>query len=110
MAAVLLQADPDDEVAKEHEIQETTGTTACNFNKHMRQLLLRPIAFSSRKCTETESSMHSYTGEAATGVWAIEKHKRHLFGKDFTWMTDCNGLRQFFDGEDVPTHLHQRMR
>ena len=25
-------------------------------------------------------------------------------------MTDCNGLRQFFEGEDVPTHIHQRMR
>ena len=54
--------------------------------------------------------MHSYTGEAATGVWAIEKYKRHIFGREFTWMTDCNGLRQFFDGEDVPTHMHQRMR
>ena len=25
-------------------------------------------------------------------------------------MTDCNGLRQFFDGDDVPTHMHQWMR
>jgi Reverse transcriptase (RNA-dependent DNA polymerase)/RNase H-like domain found in reverse transcriptase len=110
MAAVLLQADPEDNIAKESERQETEDATACAFDKHMHIMRLRPIAFSSRKCTETESAMHSYTGEAATGVWAIEKYKRHVFGKEFTWMTDCNGLRQFFDGEDVPTHMHQRMR
>ena len=110
MAAVLLQADPTDTKAKEHETNETNHTGPCNFDKHRHQLRLRPIAFSSRKCTESEGTMHSYTGEAATGVWAIEKYKRHLFGKEFTWMTDCNGLRQFFEGEDVPTHMHQRMR
>ena len=110
MAAVLLQADPNNAEAQEQEKQETKGTIPCNFDKHMHQLRLRPIAFSSRKCSDSESAMHSYTGEAATGVWAIEKYKRHLFGKEFTWMTDCNGLRQFFDGEDVPTHMHQRMR
>ncbi|KAI2511600.1 hypothetical protein MHU86_2854 [Fragilaria crotonensis] len=110
MAAVLLQADPNDEVAKQHETQEATQGRQCSFDKHMHRLRLRPIAFSSRKCNENESAMHSYTGEAATGVWAIEKYKRHLFGKEFTWMTDCNGLRQFFDGEDIPTHTHQRMR
>ncbi|KAI2508403.1 hypothetical protein MHU86_6077 [Fragilaria crotonensis] len=110
MAAVLLQADPNDHNAALHETQETSELKPCKFDKHMHNLRLRPIAFSSRKCTESESAMHSYTGEAATGVWAIEKYKRHLFGKEFTWMTDCNGLRQFFDGEDVPTHMHQRMR
>ena len=110
MAAVLLQADPDDDEAKQNELQEANKTKPCNFDKHMHQLRLRPIAFSSRKCNEGEGTMHSYTGEAATGVWAIEKYKRHLFGKEFTWMTDCNGLRQFFEGEDVPTHMHQRMR
>ena len=110
MAAVLLQADPGDAKAAEHEKKETNGEGICQFDKHMRQLRLRPIAFASRKCSDSEGNMHSFTGEAATGVWAIEKYKRHLFGKEFTWMTDCNGLRQFFDGEDVPTHMHQRMR
>ena len=110
MAAVLLQADPANTEAKEHETQETQEGSACVFDKHVHTLRLRPIAFSSRKCSEAKSAMHSYTGEATTGVWAIEKCKRHLFGKDLTWMTDCNGLRQFFEGEDVPTHMHQRMR
>ena len=110
MAAVLLQADPKDKDARTHEDQETQRSEQCKFDKHMHQLRLRPIAFASRKCSEAEGTMHSFTGEAATGVWAIEKYKRHLFGKEFTWMTDCNGLRQFFDGNDVPTHTHQRMR
>ena len=110
MAAILLQADPDSTEAAQAEKDETERTKPCSFDKHMHHLRLRPIAFSSRKCSESEGNMHSYTGEAATGVWAIEKYKRHLFGKEFTWMTDCNGLRQFFEGEDVPTHMHQRMR
>lgn len=110
MAAVLLQADPTDGEAEAHEKQETEHKEQCKFVKHMHQLRLRPIAFASRKCTAAESNLHSYTGEAATGEWAVEKYKRLLFGKEFTWMTDCNGLRQFFDGEDVPTHMYQRMR
>ena len=110
MAAVLLQAEPESTEAAEAERQETQKEAPCSFDKHMHRLRLRPIAFSSRKCGESEGNMHSYTGEAATGVWAIEKYKRHLFGREFTWMTDCNGLRQFFEGDDVPTHMHQRMR
>ena len=110
MAAVLLQADPNDPHAHEKESNEANKTQACAFDKPMHKLRLRPIAFSSRKCSENEGGLHSYTGEAATGVWAIEKYKRHLFGREFTWMTDCNGLRQFFEGDDVTTHMHQRMR
>ena len=111
MAAVLLQVDPDNAEAMQREHNETSGQ-ACKFDKHMHKLRLRPIAFSSRKCSESEGGLHSYySREAATGVWrTIEKYKRHLFGKEFTWMTDCNGLRQFFKGDDVPTHMHQRMR
>lgn len=109
MAAVLLQADPTDDKATEAEAQEEAGGP-CAFDKTTHHLRLRPIAFTSRRCTEQEGTLHSYTGEAATGVWAIEKHQRHLFGREFTWMTDCNGLRQFFEGTDVPTHSHQRMR
>jgi Reverse transcriptase (RNA-dependent DNA polymerase)/RNase H-like domain found in reverse transcriptase len=81
MAAVLLQADPTDAEAEEHERQETEHKEQCKFDKHMHQLRLRPITFASRKCTAAESNLHSYTGEAATGVWAVEKYKRHLFGK-----------------------------
>lgn len=109
MAAVLLQADPEDPIAMEAEREETQGK-ACSFDKHLHKLRLRPIAFASRRCSGNEGNQHSYTGEAATGVWAIEKYKRHLFGREFTWMTDCNGLRQFFEGDDIPTHAHQRMR
>ena len=109
MAAVLLQADPADSTATEAEAQETAGGP-CRFDKSNHKLRLRPIAFSSRRCNDQEGNQHSFTGEAATGVWAVEKYQRHLFGREFTWMTDCNGLRQFFDGTDVPTHAHQRMR
>jgi hypothetical protein len=109
MAAVLLQADPNDPLATTAEKIEDEGGP-CAFDKSTHKLRLRPLAFASRRCSEHEGSLHSYTGEAATGVWAIEKHQRHLFGRELTWMTDCNGLWQFFDGSDVPTHSHQRMR
>lgn len=102
MAGVLLQADPDSEEARHSEAQEAMKTEPCSFDKHMHQVRLRPVAFSSRKCNESESAMHSYTGEAATEVWAIEKYKRRLFGKEFTWMTDCNGLQQILGGGERP--------
>ena len=76
MAAVLLQADPNDAEAKEQETQETTLGKPCAFDKHVHTLRLRPIAFSSRKCSEAESAMHSYTGEAATEIHVDDRLQR----------------------------------
>lgn len=30
-----------------------------------------------------------------------------LFGRELTWITDCLGLLQFFDGYGAPTHMRQ---
>ena len=43
--------------------------------------------------------------EAAVGVWAMEKFRHFLYGAEFTWITDCSGLRRFFEGDDLPTLL-----
>jgi len=54
--------------------------------------------------------LHSYVGKAKAGVWAIEKLRCFLFGKEFTWITDCSGLKTFMETEDVPTHQLQCWR
>lgn len=90
-APVPLQADPANKMVTRAESKEDAGGP-CEFDKANQKLRLCPIAFSSLvQCSKQESSHHSFTGEAATGVWAITKYQQHSFGCEFTWMTDCNG-------------------
>jgi hypothetical protein len=111
MGAVLCQASPEEPDAITAELQEEDGGK-CLFDKTKGNfaLRLRPIAFISRRCSGNEVDYHSYTGEAATGDWAMKKLMRYLFGREFTWITDCSGLRTFFEAQDLPTHVHQRWR
>ncbi len=60
--------------------------------------------------TEAELSYHSYVGEAATGRWAIGKFRKYLTGREFTWLTDCSGLRQFFESDIGSNRTLQRWR
>ena len=108
--ATILQAH-DNPNAHNAEHNETTGGP-CTFDATItnKNLRLRPIAFISRRCSDSERNYHSYVGEAATGIWAIEKFRHFLFGREFTWITDCSGLRQFFEGIDTPSHIIQRWR
>ena len=110
-AAVLLQADPDDEEAKRAEEEEAAGGK-CVFDAPGCPMKFRllPIAFISARNGKTEHDYHSYIGEAKTGLWAMSKFRRWLVGARFTWMTDCSGLRQFFEAEELPSHASQRWR
>ena len=110
-SAVLLQLDPESEEAARAEAAEIAGAP-CVFDTPgcTKEFRLLPIAFISMRNSKQEESWHSYTGEAATGLWAMKKFKRYLFGRPFTWLTDCSGLKQFFEGEETPTHMNQRMR
>ena len=69
-----------------------------------------PICFISRATKPKEKSYHATLGEPAVGVWAIEKFKHWLFGKEFTWLTDCFRLKTFFQSEDLPSHVAQLWR
>jgi len=109
MGAALLQPNFEDSKAAESVQKENKGE-ACEFDLTKSGLRLFPIAFISRRTTEPERSYHSYVGEACAGVWAIEKFRPYLFGREFTWLTDCSGLRKFFVGDDIPTHMIQRWR
>jgi hypothetical protein len=108
MGAALLQPAPSEE-ALESMNREIKGES-CNFNLTKSGLRLHPIAFISRRTSPPEKSYHSYVGEACAGIWAIEKFRPYLFGREFTWLTDCSGLKKFFEGDDIPTHMIQRWR
>ena len=109
MGAALLQPDTDDEKATLAMNDEIQGSP-CQFDQTKSGLRLHPIAFISRRTSGPEQSYHSYIGEACAGIWAIEKFRPYLFGREFTWLTDCSGLRKFFEGDEVPTHMVQRWR
>jgi hypothetical protein len=51
---------------------------------------------------------HSYIAEALTGLWAMLKYKKFVFFHEFTWLTDCYGVKQLFKAEKLPTHATQR--
>ena len=105
--AVLLQADITEE-AEIAMLKEMHGAT-CEFDKKISGLRLRPIKFISTQ-RATPSSRHSFVGEASTGRWAFLKFKRYLIGQEFTWITDCSGLRKFFETEYEATHTLQRWK
>ena len=108
MGGVLLQAETTEE-AEEAMNKEIEGEK-CQFDKAMSGLRLRPIAFISRTCKGKEKHYHSYMGEAATGRWAMKKYRPWLIGREFSWITDCGGLVQFFEGDVEITHTTQRWR
>ena len=108
MGAALLQPAPTQD-ALEAMSREQAGEQ-CVFDLTKSGLRLHPIAFISRRTSDPEKSYHSYVGEACAGIWAIEKFRPFLFGREFTWLTDCSGLRKFFEGDDIPTHMIQRWR
>ena len=109
MGAALLQADPDSKIALEAELNEINGGP-CMFDKIIRNpdLRLHPCGMISRACTKAEKAYHSYTGETGTGVWSIEKYRAYLYGRVFTWITDCSSVRTIFDSKNPPTHKIQR--
>jgi hypothetical protein len=70
---------------------------------------LQPIAFISKQVTtQSKKALHSFIGEAGTGVWAMYNFRFYLFGKEFTWICDCSGLLQFSETNELPTHQAQR--
>ena len=87
MGAALLQSVFEDLKAMTAAREEITGKS-CKFDLTKSGLRLHPIAFISRRTSELERSYHSNTREACAGVWAIEKLKPYLFGREFIWLTD----------------------
>ena len=95
MSFILMQP-ADDAASKEAlRILEEGGENL--FDRIMSGARLRPIRFGSRRCTEQERHLHSFTGEASTGRWGIGQNRRYLWGAHFYWLCDCNSLKEVFD-------------
>lgn len=91
MGTVQIQVVDNDDVADDAEVAEYEGEP-CQFDTTINALRLHPVACLSRKCLPQEALYHSYMGKAATGIWVIEKFCQYLYGKEFTWITNCSGL------------------
>ena len=95
MGWILCQPDDDPHSTEATKILQKTGT--CNFDLTMKGPRLRPIAFGSRSCLDTEKHFHSFVGEIACGRWAIAQNKRFLWGTHFYWMCDCNSIKEILN-------------
>ena len=108
--AVLCQADPDNPETPIL-VEAVRRGEKCPYDLSKSGPRLRPIAFYSRKATGPERSYHSFIGEAGCGRWAMAKSRKLIIGRPFIWLTDCSGLKRFFEtADDVPTHMIQRWR
>ena len=65
--------------AAEHLLK--TGEYKFDLTKHGARL--QHIAFVSRSCDDIESKFHSFTEEAAAGIWEIGQNRRFLPGGFF---------------------------
>ena len=59
-----------------------------------------------RKTHGNEKFYHSYVGEATCGHFAMLCECYYLWGKEFTWLTDCWGLHWIlsYDGPNHTIH------
>jgi hypothetical protein len=65
----------------------------CEFDISTKsKLRLYPIGFSGRKCSTSESFLHSFMNEALAVNFGIDKWRIFLWGKEFTVLTDCRAL------------------
>ena len=108
---VVLQADPNDPEALAAEKDEENGGP-CVFDKTSTktQFRLLPIAFYSWRSSKAEESWHSFQGEVSVAVKGFQKGKMYLLGRQFTWMTDCRGVKWFFESEYDFAHVFNRWK
>ena len=106
---VLLQ--PDDDEASLAAMKREMEGGPCEFMQKGSTLRLRPISFAARRCRGREAKLHSHLGEGMALDWALNKFRARLWGRRFTAITDCYGLRfiMSYDG-DNPVILRLQMR
>jgi hypothetical protein len=82
MGDVLIQA-KDSDVSAAAVLSEEAGGP-CLFDCAKSGLRLRPIMFFSSRWQFATLDYHSYMGESATGLWAIDKLRHSIRGNPFT--------------------------
>lgn len=95
MGWILCQ--PDDSPLSLKAITKLQSTGECDFDLTMKGPRLRPIAFGSRACLNTEQHFHSFVGEIACGRWAIAQNKKFLWGSHFYWLCDCSSVKEILN-------------
>lgn len=92
MGWILMQ--PDDSPESKAALKKLLNTGDCDFDLTTDGPRLKPIAFGSRSCSDTESHFHSFVGEICSGRFAIAQNKRYLWGAHFYWFCDCSGIKE----------------
>ena len=95
MGWILMQ--PTDDVESIKAMKQLLKTGVCLFDLTKHGARLKPIAFGSRSCTNNEKYLHSFTGEAACGRWAIGQNRRFLWGCHFWWICDCSAIKEILE-------------
>jgi hypothetical protein len=95
MGWILMQPDDSKESLSALETLNSTGEVL--FDVTMDGPRLRPIAFGSRACTDTEKHFHSFVGEIASGRYGIAQNKKYLWGAHFYWLCDCNSIKEVLE-------------
>jgi hypothetical protein len=83
------------EISKLTRLEVSPNNTLCQTGRG-----LIPILFMACVCTARKANYHSYKGEATTGHWGINRNRKFLSWKEFTWISNCSGLRQFFESDE----------
>jgi hypothetical protein len=105
MGYIVLQ--PTNEEAGKMCIEAIEKKDMESFDKMISECKLHPVRFGSRRCTEPESHLHSFTGEIASGRWSIAANKKFLWGKHFYWICDCNAVKEVLEYDG---NIHQIRR
>ena len=95
MGWILMQPNDDNESIAATKLLRDTGE--CKFELTKNGARLKPIAFGSRACRDNEVNFHSFTGEAASGRWAISQNRNYLWGNHFYWMCDCSAVKEVLE-------------
>ena len=95
MGWILMQ--PADDSESKSALRELRSTGNCSFDLSLEGPRLQPIAFGSRACGDLESKWHSFTGEIASGRWAISQNRRYLWGNHFFWLCDCSAVKEVLE-------------
>ncbi|KAI9551000.1 hypothetical protein GHT06_005556 [Daphnia sinensis] len=61
----------------------------------------RPVAFISRKLTDTETRYHANELECLAVVWALKKLRSYIYGRHFTIKTDSSAVKWMVSKKEV---------
>ncbi|KAI9558351.1 hypothetical protein GHT06_015104 [Daphnia sinensis] len=65
----------------------------------------RPVAFISRKLTDTETRYHANELECLAVVWALKKLRSYIYGRHFTIKTDSSAVKWMVSKKEVKEHV-----